>query len=247
MANSTWLSATNDTLALASLDQIADANTFNNGPLTKYQYACKSYIRLGNQHLGVRVIRHFSSRLIQLLLTQGVSDYALDTGISAEMIQPHSFYNSTPAPSDAFNTYLPNWKYEEYLSTVPRPSLIPQGAPQAWILLPIDRTQSSPVSMVRIYPVPNQQYTLQYKAKINALELTDADSVLLWPPEYEHALWEFAWNLLERDLGEGKEGMIAELADQAAKQVMLLSGAPGDIRKAPRMMRLPGWRRRGRC
>ena len=245
MTNSTWFDCTNRVLGLAGLDQITDENTFDTLAMPKYQTLAKYLVLLANQMLSIRATRHFAERLIILNINAGTTDYAIDTGISPENIQLRTFFNvSTASPAKGQNREIRNWKYEEYLRKFPDQTIITRGSPQRWILLPVDRTLDSPEYKVRIYPVPDQNYSLQYQAKLNAQPLEDSGSLILWPPEYEHALWLFAWNLLERDLGEGKEGNLEQLAREAAAQVRLASGVPADVRNAPTTMRLPTFRRR---
>lgn len=249
MANSTWLQLTNATLLLAGLDPIPDdGTTFNVGPMAKYQDATKRFIQLGHQMMCVKAFRHFAERLIPLQGFEGQSDYPLDTGMSPEGITLRSFFNVSPnVPQSYKNTELRNWKYEEWLRRNNNPTInaTNTGPPTRWILLPLNRTALSPIHMVRLWPTPDDNYLFQYKAKLNAYPLTLDTSIVLWPQEYEHVLTMFAWDLLERDLGEGKEGNIKALADKALAEVKLVSGVPEDIRKAPRTMRLPSRRRMG--
>jgi len=248
MANSTWMTATNEVLELSQIDPIASANDFNNptGVLSKPQRAARAYIKLAHLHLSVRAYKHFATRRIELPITLGTSVYPLDTGMNPEHIRPERFFNITTGTAAAQNRPLRYYEYANFMADFPDPSKITTGAPSHWILLPIDRTEESPVHKVRIYPNPDQNYKLEYQAALNAYPLANATSVLLWPPEYEHVLWEFAWDLVERGLGEGKEGSISGMAAQAANEVKLVAGRLADANRAFRMMRLPSRRRSNR-
>lgn len=225
---------------LAGLDQVDDDETFDGGPLAKYQDTAKAYIRLGHQMQSLRMARHFMERRIDLLIYTGQNDYALDVGVSAEAIDLRTFFLVNPdAPQAALNAEIRNWKYEEYLRANPDPNQITTGPPLRWILLPNERTDISPVHRVRLYPIPDQNYKAQYKARLNPYPLEKAADLVAWPQEYEHVLSLFAWNLLEGNLGEGKQGDIKELAMRAAAEVKLVSGSPADVRKAPQTMRMP--------
>lgn len=240
MPNSTWRAVTNDALRLASLDTIQTDAAFDADQITKYQAFAKYVIRLGHAMLTVRARKHFTERRIELLVFQDVKDYQLDTGISAESLVPYSFFSISPnAPQSSQNVPLVNMPYEQYMAQFPVGTPVPKGAPTAWIFLPLERTDPDPVHRIRVFPTPDQNYTLQYKAKLNASALTKATDKVLWPPEYEHVLTTFAWNLIERDLGEGKEAMIAQLADKACKEVWLAAGVPEEVRRTPRTMKLP--------
>lgn len=245
MVNASWFESTNEVLSLAQLDEIEDLNTFNNGPLTKYQKGAKKYIRLAHKHLSVRAYRHFATRRFQFPTNAGTAIYDLDIGLSPENIRFGTFFNVSSGTVAAQNGKLFNKTYENFNIENPDLSKITTGAPLYWILLPIDQEEESPLHQIRLYPNPDQSYVIEYQAKLHAYELVNGDSKILWPPEYEHVLWEFSWNLLERGLGEGKEGSISMMAYQAAKEVHLVSGKPDDIRKAPRTMQIGTRRRRG--
>lgn len=245
MANATWLEATNEVLSLAQLDEIEDASTFNAGPLTKYHKATKKYIRLAHKHLSVRAYRHFSTRRFQFLANASTAVYDLDTGLSPENIRFRTFFNVSTGTAAAQNGEIFNQEYEVWRRENPDESKITTGAPIRWIQLPIDESEESPVHQIRLYPNPDQAYTIEYQAKLHAYDLVDSNSKILFPREYEHVLWEFAWDLVERGLGEGKEGNIVALAREAAREVRLVSAKPEDITRAPRTMKIPMRRSRG--
>lgn len=240
MANSTWMNLTNQALQISSLDKIKTTQAFDTDSLTKYQAFAKWVVRLGHSMLTVRARKHFTERRFVLLLFADTLDYALDTGISAENIVPYTFFSVSPnMPQAAQNTPLSYMSYEDYLTRFPVGTPVPKGAPQSWTLLPLERTDADPTHRVRIFPTPDQAYQLQYKAKLNAPPLSLSTDKVIWPPEYEHVLTMFAWHLIERDLGEGKEGVIMQLADKACKEVMLAAGVPDEVRRKPKTMRLP--------
>jgi hypothetical protein len=245
MANHTWMEATNEVLELSQIDPIASADDFNNptGALNKPQRGARAFIRLAHSHLSVRAYKHFATRRMELLISSSSgSVYPLDTGMNPEHIRPERFFNITTGTAAAKNQELAYYEYARFMRDYPDPSLITSSSPEAWILLPVERTDESPIHKVRIFPNPDQDYKLEYQAALNAPPLTTATSVLLWPPEYEHVLWEFAWDLLERGLGEGKEGSIAGLAAQAANEVKLVAGRLADAKRAFRFMRMPSRR-----
>ena len=236
---------------LAGLDEIATDAEFNNvgqGSLQKYHSVGKSIIQLAHNILFLRARSHFASRKIPLQLSTGVSDYQIDTGLDPENIKFSTFFNSTSlAPLSAKNQPLRFLDYRTYKVRYPDPNNVPTGAPEEWVLLPIERTEESPVHKVRIVPTPDAAYTLEFIAKLNAQPLTVATSKILYPPHYEHHLTILGWHLLESDLGEGKEGQLAALARQAANEVHLFSGRIPDQRKAPRSMKIRSMRSRGRA
>ena len=236
MANSTWRAATNDVLRLARLRTIASDAEFNDDTkLEEWQSAAKYYVRLAHYHLTLKAVKHFAERRLQLPVTSGEGVYPLDTGLNPAALAFRSFFNVTTSSSQ--NGELAPWHYDGpggFLSAHPDTADIPSGAPSRWILLPIERTDTSPVWKVRIYPTPDATYQLQYRAKLNAYPLTQASDIVLWPAEYEFALWEFSWATLESGLGEGKEGLIAQMAKDAVDRVQLMDGAPDDLRRAVR-------------
>ncbi|MBY0545808.1 MAG: hypothetical protein K2W95_00815 [Candidatus Obscuribacterales bacterium] len=235
MANNTWRGATNEVLRLARLRTIASDAEFNlDSGLESEQSAAKYYVRLLHYHLSLKAVKHFASRRLQLPVSDGTGVYALDTGINPSAIAFRSFINVTAGGTQ--NRELESWDYEKFSKAYPDASVIQEGAPTHWILLPLERTDESPVWKVRIFPTPDATYDIQYQAKLNAYPLTEAASVVLWPPEYEFALWEHAWSLLESGLGEGKEALIAQMAKDAIDRVMLADGVPVDNRRGVRTM-----------
>src|SRR5579883_2023520 len=249
MANNTWFGATNEVLELGQLDPIATTTLFDNPTLnlTKYQRAARAYIRLAHMHLSVKAYKHFATRRIQLNIDSSSAIWSLDMGINPEHIKPRTFFNVSTGTIAAQNREIRNQPYNEFKDLWPDLSKITSGPPERWILMPIDRTNISPVHTIRIYPNPDQPYQLEYQATLNAYPLKLSTDIILWPPEYEYALWEFAWDLLERGLGEGKEGRIAQMAEAAANEVRLVAGRPADVRRSLRVMRMPRapWFRRG--
>jgi hypothetical protein len=242
MANNTWKGATNEVLELAQLDPILNDSDFNNptGALSKYQRAARAFIRLGHYHLSLRAYKHFAERRIPLNIDESTPTYPIDTGINPEHIKFRKFFNVSTGTNAAQNQEIRYYDYDRFLRENPDQSKIPTGPPERWILLPIERTDLSPVHKVRIYPNPDDNYNLEFQAALNTYPLATASDIILWPPEYEFVLWEFAWDLLERGLGEGKEGRIAQMAQEAASQVYLVAGRPQDERKKLRLMHLPG-------
>ena len=243
MANATWRQATNECLLLASLDTFATDADFDNNNGEKYQIFAKRAVKLANSYLGTRCHRHFTERRIPLITSAGQSTYPIDTGISPESISVRSFFNNTTDPTlKQYNGELRNWKYSEFLKAWPDQLLIPAGKPSMWVMVPLERTDVSPVHKILIYPTPDNVYQLQFEAKLNPYVLNASTDPILFPPEYQHSLTMFCWALLEEDLGEGKGQMAAGLAQKAAEEVYLMAGVPRDVRNAPRTIRLPGIR-----
>lgn len=243
MANSTWFEATNEILALSSLPKIANVATFNDeGSKQKYQAVAKQFAKLAHKHLGVRAYNHFNNRKFDFGTVSGTNIYDLDVGLSPENIKLESFFNNTAGNLASQNGPVRFMEYKDFQRRYPDPDNIGIGVPTHWTLLPIDDSEPSPVHTIRIIPDPDNAYTIEYVAKLDSWELTTGDDIILFPKPYEHMLWEFCWELLEIDLGEGKEGKIGFLAREAANQVYLAAGKIPDARKAPRMMRSPAGR-----
>lgn len=235
MANSTWLALTNECLRYSILKTIPGATQFNDdNQLLEYQWAAKYYVRLSHQLLTLRATKHFAQRRIQLNTESGTNTYNLDTGISASGLKFRSFWNVTAGGSQNGEIYPLD--YTRFLEDYPDQSVITTGAPKQWVLLPVERTDVSPVYKVRLIPTPDAAYELQYRAQISPYQLTEAVSIVLWPPDYEHCLTMFSWAMVERALGEGKEGVIQQLAQKAVSDVQLIAGVPEDLKRAIRTM-----------
>jgi len=198
--------------------------------------------------MTLRMVKHFTTRRFDLPIDTSTDTYALDLGINGSCIKPRSFFNLTPGGT--LNQELNYLDYDEFLRKYPDPSILVNtpGAPMQWILLPLERSEdpvngtntpptTAPIQRVRIFPYPDAQYNLQYRAQILPYPLTQSTDVILWPAEYEHCLWIWSWGQVERALGEGKEGTLEQLARQAVQDVHLIAGVPDDARRAVRTMR----------
>ena len=236
--NSDWFSATNSVLSLASLPLCGSTSAFDAGQLTKYQNAAKYKIDFAHRHLTLKMVTAFTNRKFQLPINVSVTDYVLDTGISAESLKYHSWYNITAG--SAYAQYLPLMKYEDYTDGWPDQTIVQSGPPEYVVQLPYDRQLDvdDPEPRIRIFPVPDGAYTLQYQARLNAYTLTSNNSILLWPPEYEHGLWAWAWKFLEVDLAEGREATLEALADDVLSRIKLASMPAEQVRKGVRMPHL---------
>jgi hypothetical protein len=245
LANSTWLEATNEVLALSSLPAIASADEFDDTTgesLQKYHAAAKQFVKLAHMHLGVRARQHFNTERFQFQTTVNTAVYELDTGLSPEDIKFQTFFNVTTGTRATLNSPLMHMEYRTFKRLHPDLDQITTGAPQNWILLPKEvgavPGENDTPNRIRIYPDPDDQYTIEFQAKLDSQPLIDNSSKILFPKHYEHVLWLFCWELLEVDLGEGKEGMLSLKAREAANQVWLAAAKHPDAKKAPRAMRI---------
>lgn len=254
MANSTWIQATNSVLNLAQLPICQSEAAFNAGQLPKYQNAAKYKVDFAHRHLTLRVRTAFDNCRFQLPIQAGTTDYVLDTGINAESIKYHSWYNITAG--SAYAQHLQFMLYEDYMDMWPDQTQVQQQPPCYVVQLPYDRSLDYPVGAfapmprVRIYPIPDDSYILEYQAALSAAPLTVATSQILWTQDYEHGLWAWAWNFLEVDLAEGREVQLEAMVDQVVTRIKLASQPAEEVRKGVRMMKMnnrrrSGWRRGG--
>lgn len=241
MANSTWRAATNNVLALSSLPEIESDADFNNGggSLQKFQSVAKQFVKLGHHHLGVRARNHFNTERFEFDTSTLTAIYEIQTGLSPENIKLESFYTVSTGDKANFNQPLREMSYDRFQKLYPDISKIPTGAPEYVVLLPLEGDDEDPPHRLRVVPDPDDVYKIEYQCVLHAGQLTTATSKILFPPHYEHALWEFCWELLEIDLGEGKEAKIGFLAREAANAVFLAAGRTMNSRKGPRSMRIP--------
>lgn len=238
MSNSTWFQATNSVLNLAQLPLISSTAAFDAGTITKFQNAAKYKIDFANRHLCVKVVTTMMNRKFPLSIVAGTTDYALNTGILSESLKYHSFFNKTAG--SPYAGALPLVKYEDYETWWPDQTVVQTGPPEYMVQLPydstIDATGLNP--MIRVFPVPDASYTLEYQAHLNATLLTTNASLISWPPQYEHGLWGWAWKFLEIDLAEGREQMLDSLVDEVVTRIKLASQTAEEVRKGVRMMRI---------
>lgn len=246
MANSTWLQITDEVLRLCRLRTIKTAAIFDSDPstLSSFQSACKFYTKFCHQFMSVRAREWFNLRVIDLAIDSVTSNatFPLDTGISAEALKPHTFFNNSVANS-SHNGPLEVWSPEYFDTLYPVKANITTGPPQAVVLYPPSRTDESPVYRVRVFPNPNASYLLQYKAHLNGYPLVNGSTKILWPFEYEHVITGLAWELMEAvSMGEGKEGPLMAMAQKAASDVFLVGSIPTDIRRGVKMFRMGSMR-----
>jgi len=230
---------------LAALPTIVNTTAFDNGPLSKYQNLYKFNVDFAHRYLSNRMATRFTNRKFQLPIAAGTTVYALDTGMSGESLKYHSWANITAGSSYA--STLQYMKYEDFLQMWPDSTIIQSGPPQYIVQLPLDRTldTTQPQARIQVYPIPDATYQLQYEARLNAYPLINSASIILWPPEYEHALWMWvkAWG--EVDLAEGREQALLPLAEQVINNVRIMSMEAEEVRKGVRLPRMGGfWRRR---
>jgi hypothetical protein len=246
MANSTWFMATNSTLTLAALPTIASTTLFDSGPLSKYQNLFKFQIDFAHRYLSNRMATRFTNRKFQLPIVEGTTTYVLDTGISGESLKYHSWVNNTPG--NAYARVLKYMRYEDFEAAWPDPTIIQSGPPEYIVQLPLDRTLDvdNPQARVMVFPVPDNSYNLQYEARLNCYPLTSSASIIMWPPEYEHALWAWAKAYSEIDLAEGREQALLPLAEAVLNNVRIMSMEAEEVRKGVRLMTTWGGRRRWR-
>jgi hypothetical protein len=244
LANSTWFETVNSVLQLATLPPVITTTAFDNGPISKYQNAAKFKIDFAHRHLTLKMCTFFTTYKFSLIINQGTTDYILDTGINSESLSYHSWYNITAG--SPYAQFLKLVKYEDYLDRWPDQTVVQSGPPEYMVELPYDRTldTGNPMPRIRVFPVPDNTYTLQYQARLNPFPLVDSSSQILWPPQYEHGLWSWAWQYLEIDLAEGREGALDKLVDEVLSQIRVMSQPAEEVRKGVRVMHLSGNRRR---
>jgi hypothetical protein len=231
MANSVYGDTVNKILELSGQGQIAQADFADRSKLTRFQVQCKAFTDLANRMLLVKMNERFMQREFSMPLTSGIQEYELSTLISAENPLWHSFFLTTSG--NAVPLY--NWDYREFRSVYPDLSIVPSSIPRYWILIP---TQESSIPnsthTIRFYPNPDRNLTVRYQAKLNAQPLVNYTDGILWPVEYEHALWLQGRLFLEQALGEGKESNIEAYAQTALDQIKSVASAPAEQRQAIR-------------
>lgn len=232
--NSNWITLTNNILRQSALSEISPVNFDQQGVgvLTRYQSCAKEYIRHIHEMWSVDLPTEFARRKMQLNITEGQSIYPLDIGISVESLTFDSFRNITQNGSAS---KLYNWTYEFFSRRYPDVSQIETSRPTHYILLPVDRVNSSPVYNVRIFPNPDSTYNLEYIAQVNAYQLALSTDQVLWPPEYNHVLEELSRADLEDILGEGKGATVGSTAYRAYQKMRAKATRPSAERKTIRM------------
>jgi len=256
--NSTWVALTNNVLRQSGLPEIPIDNpdvqpgseesmstAFDSpgqGLMTRYQICAKEFVRLIHAKITVNMPVEFAKREIILFINNITGPiYPLDPGISVESVTFNSFRNLSVQPAGPGS--LRNWTYEYFTERFPDLTQISSGAPTNYIFLPVQRTATSPLYQVRFYPNPDQQYKISYIAQLNPYEIELSSDIVIWPPEYEHVITDFARFNLEDLLGEGKAGSLGMQAERAFLQARQKASRPQAERKGVRMKKL--FQRRG--
>lgn len=249
--NSTWYQCTNSALGLAALPTIMTTASFDNNvpPLSKYQDLYKRMVDFAHRFLSERMATRFTNRKFQLPIQTGTTVYTLDTGISGEALKFQSWVNLTAG--SPYARVLKYMRYEDFLAMWPDSTIIQSGPPEYIVQLPLDRTldTTQPQARVQVFPVPDNSYQLQYEARLNPYQLVDSSSIILWPPEYEHALWMWVKAYGEVDLAEGREQALIPLAEQVINNVRIMSMEAEEVRKGVRIIPRTGagWYKRRRA
>lgn len=237
MANSSWRTLTNNVLRQSGLPEISSDSIFDQsgvGVLTRYQSCAKEYIRHIHEMWSVDLPVDFARRKFQLNTAAGQAIYPLDTGMSPESLTFDGFRCITTG----YAGKLYNYTYEYFSTKYTDVTMIPQGSPTHYTILPIDRTNQSAVYNVRIHPIPDRSYALEYIAQLNPYQLQFAADLVLWPPEYNHILEGLARADLEDILGEGKSGGVGAAAYRAYQKMRQKASRPSAERKAIRMQKM---------
>lgn len=253
MANSVWVILANNILRQSGLPEIPIDNpnvlpgsnqsmstAFDNpgqGLMTRYQSCAKEFIRLIHEKISVDLPVNFARRRFTLNLNPITGAiYPLDSGMSVESLTFDSFRNVSVQPPGP--GVLRNWTYEYFTQRYPDLSQIYSGAPTNYILLPVERTNVSPVYNVRFFPNPDQAYNIEYIAQLNPYALKVSSDIVLWPREYEHVITDMARFELEDLLGEGKAGTLGMQAEKAYQKARQKATPPRAERKGVRMKRM---------
>ncbi len=241
MANSNWIQLANIVLRQSGLPEIPDDGvTFDNplqGLMTRYQLAAREFVRTTHEMVSVDLPTGFARRRFTLNIdnVQGPI-YNLDSGMSVESLTFDSFRNLSVTPPGPGQ--IRNWTYEYFTKYYADVSLIQSGAPTNFILLPVLRQNVSPIYQVRMFPNPDQAYTIEYVAQLNPYALKMSTDLVLWPPEYEHVITSMARFSLEDLLGEGKAGSLGAQAAALYAKARQKATQPVAERKKIRMKQM---------
>lgn len=238
--NLTWLQFTDDVLGLCRLRKIRTSQLFDSNPssLSSFQASAKNLAKFVHDFMGIRATEWFAQAAIQLPIDSVTANatFNLDTGINPDFLIPNSFFNTTSNSSDA--RPLPLWSDVYFNTRFPDPTVITSGPPEAVVLQPANRSNSTnPSWQVRIYPNPDQAYQLIYKAKLNVPMLKLSTDQVLWPYEYQTQLTAYTWMLQEMALGEGKDMQLREVAQKIVNDVKLVGTIAPEARKSVKLFK----------
>lgn len=214
----------------------ADDNTFDDDTLLPADYVClKTYVNIANQLAVLRMNERWLQKEFSLQLAAGTAyPYPLDDTVSVEGLAYHSFRCTTPGaarPLLAWSADGGDSSYLAFRQAYPDLTLLPSGPPAAFIIIPVGQAENNAHNLL-IYPTPDQGYTLQYLAKINAVELTNHDDLIQWPGEHEVALLMMAASFYQSQKGILDVSLMSSVAAQAVESVKAwasgaLEGRPG--------------------
>jgi hypothetical protein len=246
-----WLTTTNYILELSGQQQILTSAAFNN-PIqdcSRVQQQCRRFVDFCDRMLNVPRNNRDTVQEFQIQtqtgnpLIQSTFTYYLDNSVSVENVRYLSFFNITPqyqtetGLTTVFAQQLWNKEYREFRQDYPDFTAINIGPPQNWIILPKSLVAGGPgiiQDAIIFFPIPDQQYLINYQAKTNATPLQLDTDPILWDTRYEHILWKWGQALLEDALGEGKSQGAQYYAERALSEYNDWVAGPEEERRAVR-------------
>jgi len=257
-SNSDWFTCTNSALEASGQTQISSRTNFNNpiSSLNRVQGLMRRFIQICDMSLNVKRFNRDTTQ--EFVITtqaanasvQSTFQYALDSSVSVENLRYLSFFNITPQGSSQapLGTPLFNWDYREFRRVYPDFTAITDyQTPTRWIILPKNLSQPQGITqdMIMFWPLPDQAYTIVYQAQQFANQLVNDYDPVLWKPQYEHVLWQYAKAMLQGQLGEGQEQMTMMYAEKFVSDYLFwVSSGPEEQRKSVRTgMNIKGTRK----
>lgn len=246
-SNSTWFQCTNSCLDACGQTQISSTTNFDNpiGNLSRVQQLARKFVQLCDMALNVKKFNRNSTQEFIITtqtanpLKQSTFQYALDSSVTVENLRYLSFFNITPQGTAQAPLGAPlfNWDYRSFRTVYPDfTALTDIMTPTRWIILPRNLSQPQGIiqDMIMFWPLPDQAYTIVYQAQQFAQPLSLSSSQVLWLPQYEHVLWQYAKTMLHVELGEGKEQAAAQYAEKFVSDYLFWICGPEEEKKAVR-------------
>lgn len=232
MANSSfkdiWLTAGKEVGIQVST--FSDAQFDNDAQLTAPALKLKMFINKCNKMLIRHLNKNFTQRLFTFNTADGVAVYPLDLTTQLEGI----LYHSVRCNTTGANRPLQHMAYNLFRETYTDLTTVNSGKPIYWTdLISGAAVGNTRENSIRLTPIPDDIYEIEYAAKLVAENLITHDQTILWPVETEDVLITWAGAMLENKLGVDKN--LDDYAQMALDDVRAWYERPIDKKLAVRM------------
>ncbi len=217
----TWQGEVDNALILSGQAKTGTASDFNSDVMDKIQVQAKYAYRRAYLRIWREGRFRFLERQYTISAVANTSDYSVNSATIPELFVEDSFCISAPTASVKPRLYF--MSYQDYQDGFPAGNGTGRSSPDYWVVLPPD---GSGTDKIRLYPTPNDSYTVSYRAYLKPVTPTAATDTIVFPDDVKDILQEFAQVYIESLLSEGKAGDFASLLETALTAVKAIYRGP---------------------